>query len=89
MYLARLACVGVLLAAVLGAQGASAQQGADGRLKEVQLGKTAFTVGDPVPFLFEQLPIPETTSTQPVVLRLADTNTSSDRPSTCIRGGQH
>lgn len=73
MYLVRLACAGVLLAGILGWQGAVAQQSADGRLKEVQLGKTAFTVGDPVSFWVDQLPIPETTSTQPIVVRLADT----------------
>lgn len=73
MYLTRFACVGVLFATILGIQGAFAQQGGDSRLKEVQLGKSAFAVGDPIPFFFDQLPIPETTSTQPVVLRLADT----------------
>jgi lipoprotein NlpI/transglutaminase-like putative cysteine protease len=72
MRIARSACIAALLACVLAIDGASAQQGADSKLKEVQLGKTAFTVGDPIPSWFDQLPIPETTSTQPVVIRLAD-----------------
>jgi transglutaminase-like putative cysteine protease/tetratricopeptide (TPR) repeat protein len=73
MYLLRLVGAGLLLAGVLGYQGASAQQGTDNKLKEVQLGKNSFTVGDPLPFWIDQLPIPETTSSQPVVIRLADT----------------
>jgi lipoprotein NlpI/transglutaminase-like putative cysteine protease len=73
MHLAKLICVAGLLAGILGFQGVSAQQSADDRLKEVPLGKNSFTVGDPIPFWVDQLPLPETTSTQPVVVRLADT----------------
>lgn len=73
MYLLRLVRAGVLLAAVVGCQVALAQQGPDNRLKEVQLDKTAFTLADPVPAWVDQLPIPQTTSSLPVVVRLADT----------------
>lgn len=72
MYLAKHICV-VLLAAALGFQGAAAQQAAGDRVKEVQLGKDSFTIGGPIPFWADQLPIPATNSTQPVVIRLADT----------------
>ena len=73
MHLRKLVCTAVLLAGSLGFQGVSAQQNADDRFKEVQLGKNSFTVGDPISFWVDQLPIPETTSSQPVVIRLADT----------------
>src|SRR4029453_11724869 len=78
MCLLRLVRAGLLLASVLGHgvlgyQGASAQQGTDSKLKEVQLGNDSFTVSDPIPFWVDQLPIPETASSQPVVIRLADT----------------
>ncbi|WP_249124576.1 DUF3857 domain-containing protein [Bradyrhizobium manausense] len=55
------------------AQQAAAPQGPDSKLKEVQLDKTAFTLADPVPAWVDQLPLPQTTSPLPVVVRLADT----------------
>ena len=73
MYLWRLARAGLLLAAIFGCQEASAQQGPYSKLKEVQLGNDSFTVSDPLPGWVDQLPIPETTSPQPVVIRLLDT----------------
>ena len=65
MHLRKLVCTAVLLAGSLGFQGVSAQQNADDRFKEVQLGKNSFTVGDPISFWVDQLPIPETTSSHP------------------------
>lgn len=78
MYLMRSLRAGLLLVAalgcLLGCHGAAAQQATDNGLKEVQLGKDAFTLGDPVPAWVEQLPIPEVpkTASLPVVIRLAD-----------------
>jgi lipoprotein NlpI len=73
MYLLRLVRAALLLAGVLGSQGASAQQSTDNGLKEVQLGKTAFTLADPPPAWVDQLPIPEATTRLPIAIRLADT----------------
>ncbi|WP_076857633.1 DUF3857 domain-containing protein [Bradyrhizobium mercantei] len=78
MYLLRWLRAGLLLVAalgcLLGCHGATAQQATDNRLKEVQLGKDAFTLGDQLPAWVEQLPIPELakTASLPVVVRLAD-----------------
>lgn len=73
MYLAKLARAGVLLAGILGSCHAFAQQNADNQLKEVQLGSNAFTLGDPVPSWVDPAPMPAATTTQPIVVRLVDT----------------
>lgn len=72
MFLSGLVRVGLFAACILACQAASAQQGADKGFKEIQIGKNAFTVGDPTPAWVDQIPIPTTTSSQPVVIRLAD-----------------
>ena len=65
--------VGLLLACILGCQASSAQQSSDNGVREVPIGKDAFTVAEPTPGWVDQLPIPEATTSQPVVVRLADT----------------
>lgn len=91
MYLLRLVRVGVLLAMMVGgqqtfvSQQALAQQGPE-RLKEVQLDTTAFTRADPVPAWVDQLPIPPTNSSLPIVIRLADTQIMLGKvPQTYVR----
>ena len=73
MYLGRLVRIGLLATVILGCHAASAQQTPDNGLKEVQIGKSAFTLGDPIPAWVDDLPIPATNSSQPVIVRLADT----------------
>jgi lipoprotein NlpI len=75
-----------LLAGMLGFQPAAAQTGADHQVKEVQLGNDAFTLADPVPSWVDVAPLPDTANSQPVVIRLADTQFLVDRvPVTYVR----
>ena len=50
--------VGLLLACILGCQASSAQQSYDNGVREVPIGKDAFTVAEPTPGWVDQLPIP-------------------------------
>jgi lipoprotein NlpI/transglutaminase-like putative cysteine protease len=73
MYLAKFFRAGVVLAGLLVSHNISAQPAPGQQLKEVQVESNAFTLADPIPSWVEQLPLPQTTSTLPVVVRLADT----------------
>jgi lipoprotein NlpI/transglutaminase-like putative cysteine protease len=73
MYLARLVRAGLVLTGILIFSAASAQQNADNQLKEVQLGPESFTLGAPVPSWVDPTTIPEISKSQPIVIRLADT----------------
>ena len=73
MYLAKSLRAGVVLAGLLVSHNVSAQPAPGQQLKEVQVESSAFTLADPVPAWVDQLPLAQTTSTLPVVVRLADT----------------
>jgi len=58
------------LSACAAAHQAGAQQPAE--LKEIKVGTSAFTLGDPVPSWVDRAALPEVTKVQPLVVRLAD-----------------
>jgi hypothetical protein len=79
MFLARLVQASLVLAGILAAYGASAQQNADGQLREIQLAPDAFTLQDPVPAWVDPAIIPNVTKSEPIVVRLADTQYLVDK----------
>jgi lipoprotein NlpI len=75
MYLSRLVLLTALLAGAAGHQ-VAAQQGTE---KEIKVGTNAFTLGDPVPSWVDRATLPEVTTTQPIVVRLADSQYLVDK----------
>jgi hypothetical protein len=88
MYLAKLARSSAVIFGLLGSYESFAQQSADPQLGEVQLGANSFSLADPVPAWVEptQLPEADTGKSQPIVVRLADTQFLIDKvPVTYVR----
>jgi lipoprotein NlpI/transglutaminase-like putative cysteine protease len=73
MRLANFVLAALLVAGILGSSGASAQQAAGIPLKEVQLPPNSFTLAAPVPPWVTETQIPDSAATQPIVVRLSDT----------------
>lgn len=65
--------LGMALSLPVNAAGVAPPSSTEGAVQDVQVGAAAFTKGGPIPAWVESVPIPVTTLTSPVVLRLADT----------------
>ena len=74
--LVRATLVAVLCVALMEVQAAAQTASPDTSLKEVQIGASAFSIGNPVPSWVDLVEMPQADKSEPVLLRLADTQYS-------------
>lgn len=79
MNLVGLVRCGVVLLGISACNETFAQQSVDNQFKEIKPAANTFSLADPIPAWVDPTTIPEVTDSQPIVIRLADTQFLVDR----------